>query len=75
MVYCIRCDEEVDILTKTTGTCPTCAKEELETGVYIQDDFDDKFMEGDLVRTNIILERSLEEEGFAVDDIPDRPRR
>ncbi len=71
MVYCIRCDEEVDELTKSTGTCPTCAKEELENGVWVQDDVD-KELSGEITKSNVILERSLEEEGYCIDDIPNR---
>lgn len=72
MVYCDRCDEEVKKLTKTTGTCPTCAKEEVEMGNYVFDIDGDPETESQAMASTIRVEMELGKEGYILDDIPDR---
>ena len=72
MVYCERCDEEVKELTKTTGTCPTCAKEEVEMADACFDITDEISIEAQ--KCGHIVECRLMKEGYELDCIPDRKR-
>lgn len=70
MVFCERCEEEVKRLTKTTGTCLTCAKEEVEMADWCFDIDDETSIEAQKDAT--IIESRLRKEGYNLDNIPNR---
>lgn len=73
MVFCIRCEEEVKVLTEATGTCPICAKEEVEMAGYCFDIDDPISIEAQ--KDGHLTESALRKEGYNLDDIPDRERK
>lgn len=67
MVHCECCDEDVEVLTKTTGTCPQCAKEEVENGDGCFDIDDETSVKAQ--GANMLVEHHLRKEGFELEEL------